>query len=672
MLNHPHRLYEFGPFRLNVSERLLMKNEQPVALPPKVFEMLVILIQKHGHLVEKDELLKEVWPNSFVEESSLSRNIYLLRKALDESPDKPAYIETVPRHGYRFIADVNEVDNGDAAPVRQQEPGALLPVEDEVPEVKEEERASENDFKQKPSLHAANRLWRSKHKYRSASLVVLLGVSALLFGFWMRGARQQQQQQNAELAIRSIAVLPFKPLGDEKSNELLGLGMADALIIKLSDLDGIPVLPTSAVFKYMGREVDSLAAGRELGVDAVLEGTVQRESERVRVTAQLIRLSDGKTLWSEKFDGHFQSIFAMQDSLSEQLAGALSIKMANQERARMTKRFTQNTEAYQAYLWGWYYWNKRTKEGLNEAIVYFQKATEIDTSYALAYAAMADTYCMIVYYKYNSLPSEVIHQKAKLAAARALELDETLAEAHSAIGCVKMQFENDSEGATRDYQRAVELNPHSSIAHMRYAWMLVRMRQIYEAVRQAKRGQQLDPLSFANNVALGQILIYARLPDEAINYFQMARKIEPHITGALSGVVVLGLGDTYLLKGRYEEAIAQFQELAREADNRTDALGMLGYAYAVAGRHVEAQKVLAELQALNPLPESALYNISVTYGALGQKEQAFQWLEKAIIADQVLSRDLQYDYKLDALRTDRRYAELLRRHELEGEISQTR
>lgn len=671
MLNHPHRLYEFGPFRLNVSERLLTKNEQPVALPPKAFEMLVILIQKHGRLVEKDELLKEVWPDSFVEESSLSRNIYLLRKALDESSDESEYIETVPRYGYRFIADVNEFDNGDAASVHRREPDALLPIEAEVPEAEEEESVNEEDFKQKPSLRVANRLWLSKHPYRLASLFVLLGVSAVLFGTWMRGARRQQQP-GTELVIRSIAVLPFKPLGAEKSNELLGLGMADALIIKLNDLDGIRVLPTSAVFKYMGREADSLAAGRELGVDAVLDGTVQRESERVRVTAQLIRLSDGKTLWSKKFDGQFQSIFALQDSLSEQLAGALSIKMADHERERMTRRFTQSPEAYQAYLWGWYYWNKRTKEGLNEAVVYFQKATEIDPSYALAYAAMADTYCMIVYYKYNSLPSEAIHQKARLAATRALELDETLAEAHSAIGCVKMQFENDSEGATREYQRAVELNPHSSIAHMRYAWMLVKMGRIDEAVRQAKRGQQLDPLSFANNVALGQILIYARLPDEALNYFQMSRKIEPHITGALSGVVVYGLGETYLLKERYEEAIAQFQELAGDADNRTDALGMLGYAYAVAGRHVEAQKVLAELQALTPLSDSSLYNISIIYGALGQKDQAFQWLEKALIAQQVPSRDLQYDYKLDALRPDPRYADLLRRHELEEELSQIR
>jgi DNA-binding winged helix-turn-helix (wHTH) protein/TolB-like protein/Flp pilus assembly protein TadD len=669
MLNHPHRLYEFGPFRLNVSERLLLKHEQPVSLPPKVFELLVILIQKHGRLVEKDELLKEVWPDSFVEESSLSRNIYLLRKALDEDSDDSAYIETVPRHGYRFIADVSEIDNGDAAMIRQQEPGApllLLPIEDEA---KEEARVDGSAFQQKPSLRAANHLWRSKHTYRVASLAVLLSLSVLL-GFWMRGARQQKR--NPESAIRSIAVLPFKPLGAEKGNELLGLGMADALIIKLSGLGETDVLPTSAVFKYMNREMDSLAAGRALGVDAILDGTVQRDNEQVRVTAQLIRLSDGKTLWAEKFDGRFDNIFAMQDSISEQLVGALSIKIANDERARLAKRFTQSPEAYQAYLWGWYYWNKRTKEGLNEALVYFQKATEIDAGYALAYAGMADTYCMIVYYRYNSLPSTEIHRRAKLAATRALELDETLAEAHLAIGSVKMQFENDFEGATGEYQRAVELNPHSSLARMRYAWMLVRMRQIDEAVRQAKRGQQLDPLSFANNVALGQILIYARQPDEAVNYFQIARKIEPHITGPLSGVVAFGLGDTYLLKEQYDEAIVQFQELAKDADNRTDALGMLAYTYALAGRQVEAQKVLTELQAATPLPQNSLYHISVTYGALGQKEQAFQWLEKAIMAHQVPPRDLQYDYRLDALRSDQRYAGLLRRHELEGALSQTR
>jgi DNA-binding winged helix-turn-helix (wHTH) protein/TolB-like protein/Flp pilus assembly protein TadD len=670
MLNHSNHLYEFGQFRLDVSERLLLKNQQPVALPPKAFEILTLLVRKPGRLIEKDELLKEVWPDSFVEEGSLSRNIYLLRKALGEGAEESTYIETVPRHGYRFIAEVNEIFNNGNALAAQNGAGARSLLADEKTETVAEESAGEIETAQPSSLPAANPAWTKRHKYVLPFLALVVALTALSVGLGLRGARHEHRV--AESDVRSIAVLPFKPLGAEQGNELLGLGMADALIIKLSDLNRISVLPTSAVFKYTGRDVDSLDAGRELKVDAVLDGTVQRDGERVRVTAQLVRLSDGKTLWTGKFDEQFKDIFVMQDSISEQLAGALSIRMAGDERERMAKRLTHNTDAYQAYLRGLYHWNKRTKDGLKEAVVFLQQATEIDPAYALAYAYLADTYCMIVYYRYNTQPSGEIYQQARTAAAKALELDATLGEAHGALGYVKILFENDVAGATMEYQRAVELNPNSAVGRLRYAWMLVRTGQIDEAVRQAKRGQQLDPLSFSNNLALGQILIYARSPDEAINYFEMTRQIEPQLPGALSGAVGFGLGDAALLKGKPAEAIEKFQPLTADEGNRLYALGMLGYAYAVAGRKAEALKSIDKLRDANSRTDSTLYNISVIYGVLGQKEQAFQWLEKAIVQGGVPLRDLQYDYKLDALREDERYAKLLEQHKLEVARSMAR
>lgn len=656
MRTRSNHIYEFGPFRLDVSERLLMKHEQSVALPPKAFEMLTVLVRKKGRLIEKDELLKEVWPDSFVEESSLSHNIYLLRKALGEGSDEVPYIETVPRRGYRFIADVKEIVSDDAAPALEQTAHACLLIKEDVPEVEEED--CEADSARHTSPPTANRSWPSRYTYLLASLALILTVAA----FWMKAVWQRQRDTDSN--VRSIAVLPFKPLGEDKSNELLGLGMADALIIKLSELNRISVLPTSAIFKYTGREIDSLAVGRELDVDAVMDGTVQREDGRVRVTAQLIRLSDGKTLWSGKFDEQFNNIFAVQDSLSEQLAGALSIRLEKDERERLAKRFTQSTEAYQAYLWGVYHWNRRTNEGLHKAAEFFQKATEIDPNYALAYAELADTYCLIRYYRYGSQSSEEVYQKAKRAATDALARDAMLAEAHSAMGCVNIQFENDRDGAAREYRRAIELNPNLPVVHLRYAWTLVSMGDIDGAVQQAKRAQQLDPLSFVNNLALGQILIYARSPDEASNYFQITQQIEPTLPGVFSGAVISGLGDAYLLKGRHEEAIAKFQELEKVEGGRINALGMLGYTYAVSGRRVEAQKILTQLQELAP-SENSLYYITGIYGALNQKEQAFQWLDKAIKANQARRRDLRYDYKLDALRDDKRFGELIRQHQME-------
>jgi DNA-binding winged helix-turn-helix (wHTH) protein/TolB-like protein/Flp pilus assembly protein TadD len=658
MFKQSKQLYEFGPFRLDVAERLFLKNEEPVALTPKAFEMLVVLVERSGHLVEKDELLKEVWRDQFVEESNLSQNIYLLRKALGEGATEHQYIETVPRRGYRFVADVREVRAADAPEtniiVEQRTSARILISEDDEPETESAEAGIEK--KSLPALVAHTRSRASVTRLLLAGLIALALGASLLY-FWK--LKTAQPPANAGSMPGRVAVLPFKPLGAESSDELLGLGMADATIIKLSNLQQMPVLPTSAVFKYTGREHDPLAAGRELGVDAVLDGTVQHAGDRVRVTVQLISLREGRTLWSAKFDEQFTNIFAVQDSISEQVAQALALQLTADERKQLTKRYTDNTEAYQSYLMGLYFWNKRTKDGLHKAIDYFQQAIERDANYALAYAGLADSYHLIVYYGYEPPPATESYRKAQAAAKRALELDETLAEAHTAMAMIQANYERDAAASEKSLKRALGLNPSYATAHQRYAWVLLGSGRLDEAIAEMRRAQQLDPVSLTINAALGSMFNFARRYDEAISQLQKTLAMDQSFSLAR-----YNLGLAYMHKGMFDESVAEFQR-AKELDpDSTDAVESIGYVYAVTGRRQEARRVLASLQETAKRREVSRYNIALIYAALGETDQAFEWLEKAAADQSLQTIYLRFDPQLDALKADPRFNEFLRRHDL--------
>src|SRR5205085_450283 len=447
--------YDFGPFRLDVAERLLMRNTEVVSLTPKVFDTLLVLVEAGGHLVEKGELLSTLWPDSYVEESSLAQNISLLRKALGEGPGEHQFIQTVPKRGYRFIADVRKVpSNGTNEQVLHERTHTQILIE-EVDDRTDEPHTAINI---KPLRFPAARA-QSWRRYVLLACAVLIMTAAGAYYLHMRARNNTGAAQ-----IKSIAVLPFKTIGAQETDEQLGLGMADAIIIKLETLQQPVTLPTSSVFKFTERGQDPFSVGRQLGVDAILDGTVQRAGERVRVTAQLINVKDGRTLWAGKFDEQYSNIFALQDSISEQLASALIPRLTSDDRERLAKRQTQNPEAYQDYLTGIYFWNKRSKEGLTKAIGYFQQAINKDPNYALAYAALADCYCLDMNYNYNIVPPQESNKAQAVAARKAIALDDTLAEAHAALAAVLIN-ERDRAGAYREYQRALELNPNYAVAH---------------------------------------------------------------------------------------------------------------------------------------------------------------------------------------------------------------
>lgn len=636
------RLYEFGPFQLDVSEHRLLHREEIVPLTPKVFETLLVLIEHSGHVIQKNELMMRLWPDSFVEESSLTQNISLLRKALSEAGEQQ-FIETVPKLGYRFVAPVKVLEVNGAG------------SEDDTPRPPDEPR--NNALVSHSETRA--RGWSRNWAMLSGATLLLLTIA--IGGIYLLRTKTRPSGFSSEERVRSLAVLPLKSLASNGSDEYLGLGMADALIVKLSNFEQFNVRPTSSIIKYAGHDFDSRSVGRELGVDTVLDGTIQHVDDRVRVTVMLLSVRDGKTLWSGKFDERRTDIFALQDSISEKLASVLQLQLATGKQAQLNKHFTENAEAYGDYAMGLYFWNKRSKDGLAKAIDYFQKATDADHNYALAYAMLADTYCLTIFYDSNITPSSDVIRKAEDAVVRAIQLDDTLAEAHAAMGLLKT-YKSEFPAAEQSYRRAIELNPNSAIAHYRYAFNLLSGLQNDDAMREMQRAQELDPISLPINTTLAGCLLYGGQYDEAIKYSKLALEVDPQF-----GLARVNLGEAYEWKGMHNEAIAEYTKLSQQQGFRL--YGKLGLAFASArsGHQEQARRLLGEVKS-EVTSEEAFFDlplqIAAAYGVLGEKDEAFVWLEKAVASFHARRFDLRYSRQLNTLKEDLRYEQILRRHEL--------
>jgi TolB-like protein/DNA-binding winged helix-turn-helix (wHTH) protein/Flp pilus assembly protein TadD len=609
----------------------------------KAYEVLVLLVQRHGHLVEKEEMLKQIWAEKFVEESNVAQNIHHLRKALDEGEQGLKFIETVPGRGYRFIASVREVRNEEYADWTTTEPSLIENLEPQ----------QTNDD---AGVAAVRSQLRPRHL---VPIAVIVAAFALLI--WI--GVSSRNASKSQTSFRSFAVLPFKPLGNESSDELLGMGMADALITRLSNNPQFPVLPTSSVFKFTGREQDPLITGRELNVDAVLSGTVQRAGEKVRVTVQLIDVNERRTLWAETFDEQFTSIFKLQDTISNQIVTALALKLTGHAQEQMSKHHTENVEAYQAYLMGLYFWNKRSKENLAKSIDYCREAVARDPKYALAYALMADSYALMAFNGYGPLPRAEAFEKSQQAAQLALELDDTLAEAHLALAFVKSSYHHDAVGAEQSLTRAIALKPNYATAHHRYAWHLARKGQLAEAIEEMKRAQQLDPLSPTINAALASLFLSARNYDDAIRFSSRAVEIDPASYDGL-----LNMSEAFELKGMYQEALSALEKASVLDPKNSYTTAEFGRVYALSGRHGEAREVLQKLkQSTEENPP--FYGIALIHLGLNERAEALTWLDKAITNNAVNSIQLRFDPKLDTLRPDPAFVELLRRHHLENLLS---
>lgn len=604
--------YDFGRFRLNVAERVLLREGEVVPLTPKVFDILLTLVENSGQVVSKDDLMKRVWPNTFVEEGNLTQNISLLRKALGETPGGVQFIETVPRRGYRFVAEINPAAAGDKvapAPVVTAEVPAVAAV---VP-----------GYKRTPTYVLA------------AGLVVISIIGVMYY----------TSKAGNTTPIESIAVLPFIDESADSESEYINDKIAESLINSLSKLPHLRVVPRSLVAGYKGQNLDPRKIGEELNVRAVVTGRMRRHGDVISIQADLIDLENVAQLWGQHYDHKVSDALLVQDNISRDIFENLRLKLNVEEKKQL--------EAHRLYLKGRNAWNKRTGDELLQAIDFFNQAIAIDPNYGAAYAGLADCYNMLVVY--GRLQPKEGFPKAKEAAAKALEIDENSAEAHSSMAFIKFRWDWDRTATERSFQTAIKLKPAYAPAHQWYSSYLVAVERFDEAIAEAKRTEELEPLSFVASSHLGWIYYLAGDNDKAIEQCRKILELDPSSFPARRY-----LGLAYEAKGMYTEAIAEFQTGVKLSGSPL-MLALLGHAYAVAGKKTEAQQVLNDLQQLQSQRYVSPYTVAAIYAGLGDRERAFEWLEKAVEGRDIWLMNLKVDPVFEKFRSESRFTDILAR-----------
>ncbi|HET9533699.1 MAG TPA: winged helix-turn-helix domain-containing protein [Blastocatellia bacterium] len=634
------RFYKFGPFCVDSEKRVLLREGEAVPLAPKAFDTLLILAQHPGEVLEKDRLIEMLWPDSIVEEGNLTVNISAIRRALGESPNERKYIVTIPGKGYKFAADLSD-DTSDLILARYTKSTVVIGDEGESQEVKQKQEGLAT-----ASLSSTG---RRKIVYTGVAVAILVvGVAGLYY------LRLAPGSTVSTPPVRSIAVLPFKPLVADHRDESLEMGIADTLIAKISHISEIAVRPLGSVRRYGGLEQDPLDAGRQLGVEAVLDGTIQRAGDRVGVTARLIRVADGGQLWQGRFDAPFTDIFSVQDSISQKVAGSLRAKLTSAEETRLASHYTENVEAYQLYLRGRYHALKRTLPETQKAISYFQHAIALDSSYALAYVGLADAYLSSLA---ADLPPNKFLPQARDAAQRAVEIDDTLADAHAELGFIIFWYDWDWDASEKQFRRALELDPNNANAHLFYAHMLSNTGRHAEALAEAKRARELDPLNLLINALEGQFLIHAGRTDEALERLQETLELDPNYFLARYYA-----SSAYIDRGMYSEAVNEARKAMKASGARgTHSAAFLGYALAKSGRKAEALSVLEGLMKSSADRYVSAYNIALVHNGLGKGDEALAWLERACAQRLPHMVFLKVEPKWNNLRPDPRFQDLLRR-----------
>jgi eukaryotic-like serine/threonine-protein kinase len=510
---------------------------------------------------------------------------------------------------------------------------------------------------------APARAWRwSKRnpKLTVATAVAVCSVLAAAFLFFSRNGQPSETGPGSGLPATSaqaktIAVLPFKILNADAHDEYLGIGLADTLINLIGRVPEILVRPASAIQKYAeSQRQDPLAAGRELRVQAVLDGTLQRETDKLRITARLLRVSDGALLWSGKFDEQFPKVFEIQDSISQAVAKALIPNLSSEDRQLLTKRHTDNPEAYQAYLKGRYFWDKRTPAALQQSLAFFRQALDLDPTYGSAYTGMADAYTLLVWQE--QLPRNEFVARAKAAAIQALEIDEALAEPHATLGYLKFWYDWDFAGAESEFQRAIQLDPDYATAHHWYGESLGLVGRFDDGFKELQLAQQIDPLSAIISTDIGKLFFLARKPGQAVDQLRKTLELAPDYS-----LAHLFFAMAYNQKALHEQAIAELEKIVNRADSRTIFKAVLGFVYAQSGRKEDAVTIRNELEGSTSFKQiGSPFEIALVYTGLGEKDQALNWLEKAKAAHDPFLPYIKEDPNFDTLRGEWRFTQLLR------------
>jgi TolB-like protein/DNA-binding winged helix-turn-helix (wHTH) protein/Flp pilus assembly protein TadD len=625
----------FGVFELDLRAGELRKRGLRIRLQEQPFQVLAMLVEQPGEVITREQLQKKLWPaDTFVDfDHGLNKAINKIRDALNDSAETPRFVETVARRGYRFLAEVKAADS---APVRGPELAAQpLPVA----EAADRRGLASNLAKPKhllPSLAG-----------KSAAFVLVLLMASL-------AAWKVHSWRGPSPVIRSLAVLPLESLSNDASQDYFADGMTDELISDLGQISALRVISRTSVMSYKHVRKPLPEIARELDVDAVVEGTVLRSGDRVRITAQLIDASTDKHLWSESYEGEFRDTLALQNEVARAVADQIRVNLNPQEQIALKNVRVVDPAAYESYLKGRYFWNKRTANGLNVALAYFDQAIDEDPKYAQAYSGLADTYALLGDWQYAVMAPKEALPKAKAAATKALELDNTLGEAHNSLAFVLDGFDWDLDSGGKEFRRAIELNPGYATAHHWYAWHLALLDRYDEALVEMRKAENLDPLSLVINADLAELLILAHSYDESIQQSRKTIEMDPNFALAHNQ-----LAQAYLQKRMTDEAITELRKAVQLSGGSPTCIANLARAYAASGKPSEAAKLLSDLMKRSSPNYSYASEIAMIYASLGDTNRAMNWLEKGY--DERFNPGVLLRPGFDPLRSDPRFEDLAHR-----------
>jgi TolB-like protein/DNA-binding winged helix-turn-helix (wHTH) protein/Flp pilus assembly protein TadD len=630
--HQPRGRLRFGVFELDLRAGELRKRGLRVRLQEQPFQVLAMLLDHPGEVLTREELQKKLWPaDTFVDfDHGLNKAINKIREALGDSAESPRFVETVARRGYRFLAEVKVAD---PATVRSPELATEPPSLAEAPD-----RSGKLAL---PKRHPPSRVWK-------ISVFVLLLLIASLATWKLHSWNLPSP------VIRSLAVLPLESLSSDASQDYFADGMTDELISDLGQISALRVISRTSVmaYKHVRKPLPQIA--RELNVDAVVEGTVLRSGDHVRITVQLIEASADKHLWSQSYEGELRDTLALQSKVARAIADQIRINLNPREQAVLKNVKVVNPEAYESYLKGRYFWNKRTAVGLNLALAYFNQAIEVDPKFAPAYSGLADTYALLGDWQYAVMTPREALPKAKAAAIKALELDSALGEAHNSLAFCLDGFDWDLDSGGKEFRRAIELNPGYATAHHWYAWHLGLLGRYDEAIAEMRKAETLDPLSLIINADLAELLLLAHSYDDSIRQSRKTIEMDPNFALAHNQ-----LGQAYLQKQMHEEAVAELQKAVQLSGDSPTCMANLARAYVASGKRSEAAKLLSDLKKRSNPGHSFAPELAVIYVALGNRDQAMNWLEKGY--EERFNPGVLLRPGFDPLRSDPRFEDLLRR-----------
>jgi len=630
------RRFKFGVFEADLRTGELTKLGKRVRLQEQPFQLLAMLLERPRELVIREELRERLWPKTLVDfDHGLNKAISKVRDALGDSAENPRFIETVASRGYRFLADVAVVEGG------QTETAAGDPAGRETP-----------DSPRVPDAGTSARWQAHAFGWKLSSIATALAVAVFLLLFFY-------SWRHPLSTIHSLAVLPLENLSNDASQDYFADGMTDELITHLGQISAIRVISRTSAMTYKNVHKPLAEIARELNVDAVVEGSVLHSGERVRIVAQLIQVPADKQIWAESYEGDFRDTLALQSRVARSIAQQIRATLNRQEQVSLEKSRAVNPEAYEAYLKGRYFWNKRTGDGLRTAIKYFNHAIEVDPTYAEAYSGLADSYALSGDWEYGVLSPQDAFRKAKAAATKALALDDSLGEAHTSLAFALDLYGWDWEAAETEYKRAIKLSPGYATAHLWYAWHLILMGRNSEGLIELRKAESLDPLSLIISADMADALCIAHLSDEAVQQSNKTLQMDPNFA-----IGHYELGQAFEQKQMHDEAVAEFQKAIEISGHSGVFDSNLAYVYAVLGRKEEAIKIAKDLEAHRDQNPSAEANIALIYLGLGDQDQAMVWLNRGYEArfnPSILLRPA-----FDPLRTTDQFKGLLRRIGIPG------